>query len=376
MLPRGGRRPGSPRADGRIARIVNTLEWISFNAGPTLLEWMERRAPDTYQAFLAADRASIARLGHGNALAMPYHHAILPLSSPADRTTEIRWGMADFRRRFGREPEGMWLPETAVDDDTLDALAAEGIRFTVLAPHQVEGAPAGRQARAVSGPERAQPSLLFAYDGALAHDVAFGPLVRDADRWLDRLTAGGPGRTAAWSRWPATARPGDTITISARWRWPACSRGSRDAGHVTVENFASWLAQSPGRRSTSACRAQLLELRPRRRALAARLRLQDRSRARHLAGLAGTAPRGDRLARGRSFTPAIEEQAREWFADPWTARDRYGSVVGAEPEALAGLVRELARPGTDDAGLARAAEWLESRARRPADPDLLRLVLR
>jgi alpha-amylase/alpha-mannosidase (GH57 family) len=124
-------------SQGRIRRVINTLEWISYNAGPTLLEWMEHAAPDTYARFLDADRRSLARLGHGNALAMPYHHTILPLASRRDKQTEVRWGIADFRRRFGRDPEGMWLPETAVDDETLDVLAEAGIRFTILAPTQV-----------------------------------------------------------------------------------------------------------------------------------------------------------------------------------------------------------------------------------------------
>src|SRR2546422_2351387 len=97
---------------------------------------MERYAAETYAAVLAAVRI-------GTAVAMPYHHTILPLSSRRDKETEVRWGIADFRRRFGREPEGMWLPETAVDDETLDVLAAEGVRFTILAPHQVERVPAG-----------------------------------------------------------------------------------------------------------------------------------------------------------------------------------------------------------------------------------------
>ena len=105
MLPRRGRGP-NPGHEGRILRIVNTLEQISFNFGPTLLEWMEGQAPATYAAVLAADRNSVARLGHGNAVAMPYHHAILPLSTRREKVTEVRWGIADFRRRFGREPEG------------------------------------------------------------------------------------------------------------------------------------------------------------------------------------------------------------------------------------------------------------------------------
>ncbi|OLD00566.1 MAG: hypothetical protein AUI88_00300 [Gemmatimonadetes bacterium 13_1_40CM_3_70_8] len=101
--------------DGRIAQIVNTLASISFNFGATLLDWLEREAPATYAAVLEADRASRARhAGHGNAIAMPYHHVIMPLASRRDKVTEVRWGIADFRRRFGRDPEGMWLPETAV----------------------------------------------------------------------------------------------------------------------------------------------------------------------------------------------------------------------------------------------------------------------
>ena len=92
--------------DGRIARVVNTLASISFDFGPTLLEWLERHAPTTYAGVLEADRVSRARHdGHGNALAMPYHHVILPLASRRDKVTEVRWGIADFRRRFGREPD-------------------------------------------------------------------------------------------------------------------------------------------------------------------------------------------------------------------------------------------------------------------------------
>src|SRR2546425_11721898 len=114
-------------------------------------------------------------------------HLILPLSPRRDKVTGVRWGIADFRRRFGREPEGMWLPETAVDDETLDVLAAEGIRFTILAPHQVERAPGDGLPGwyRTSGGRRI---AVFIYDGAISHDVAFGPLVRDAAAWVERLT--------------------------------------------------------------------------------------------------------------------------------------------------------------------------------------------
>ena len=175
-----------PGRDGRIAEIINTLAWISFNFGPTLLNWMETAAPDTYRAMLEADRESLKRLGHGNAIAHPYHHAILPLSTRRDKVTEVRWGIRDFRRRFGREPEGMWLPETAVDDETLDVLAEHGIKFTILAPHQAQPLPPEGQPglyRTSGGREIA----LFCYDGDLSHGVAFGELIRDAGLWLARI---------------------------------------------------------------------------------------------------------------------------------------------------------------------------------------------
>lgn len=173
-------------ASGRIREIINTLEWVSFNVGPTLMEWMERHAPGTYRSFLEADRRSRERSGHGTAMAQPYHHTILPLASPRDRRTEIRWGIADFRRRFGREPEGMWLPETAVDLGTLDDLAAEGIAFTIVGDHQVEvPPPTGRPGWVRTGGGRR--IAVFCYDGPLSHDIAFGPLLRDGAMWARRV---------------------------------------------------------------------------------------------------------------------------------------------------------------------------------------------
>src|SRR5512142_462932 len=122
---------------GQIVRIVNNYARISYNFGPTLLAWMEPNAPEVYQAVLRADVESQERCGgHGSALAQAYNHVILPLAGARDKDTQVEWGIRDFRRRFGREPEGMWLPETAVDLETLDGLATRGIRFTILAPHQ------------------------------------------------------------------------------------------------------------------------------------------------------------------------------------------------------------------------------------------------
>jgi alpha-amylase/alpha-mannosidase (GH57 family) len=195
--------------DGGILSIVNNFTSLSFNVGPTLLAWLERGSPSTYRAILDADRASLAeRGGHGNAIAQAYNHAILPLCSPRDRLTQVRWGIVDFERRFGRRPEGMWLPECAADLETLRCLEGEGIRFTVLGPGQArrfraEPAPAWtdgidprRAYRVELGGGRAIAA--FFYDGAVARDISFGDGLRDRDAFVDRLIAAfgetGPGK--------------------------------------------------------------------------------------------------------------------------------------------------------------------------------------
>ena len=235
-----------PGRDGRIAEIINALGWISFNFGPTLLNWMEDAAPDTYRAMLEADRDSLRRLGHGNAIAHPYHHAILPLSTRRDKVTEVRWGIRDFRRRFGREPEGMWLPETAVDDETLDVLAEHGIKFTILAPHQATPLPPDGLPglyRTSGGREIA----LFFYDGDLSHGIAFGELIRDAGLWISRLR----GRSGLVSM----ATDGETYghhhkfgemalaRVIHELRAPSPQAEKGTGGELT--NYAAFLAQHP-----------------------------------------------------------------------------------------------------------------------------------
>src|SRR4051812_16057055 len=124
-------------SEAHIARLVNNYSRISFNFGPTLLSWLEQKSPETYQALLDADRESQQRFsGHGSALAQVYNHIIMPLAVRRDKVTQVVWGIRDFQNRFGRVPEGMWLAETAVDVETLDVLAEQGIRFTVLSPFQ------------------------------------------------------------------------------------------------------------------------------------------------------------------------------------------------------------------------------------------------
>ncbi|NLA30983.1 MAG: DUF3536 domain-containing protein [Methanomicrobiales archaeon] len=191
-------------AEGMIADIVNTYSRISFTAAPTLLSWLERRRPDVYEAIIDADRESQERYaGHGSAIACCYNHIILPLATRRDKETQIAWGVRDFAARFGREPEGMWLPETAVDIESLDLMAGAGIRFAILAPHQAGKVRAtgadgwtdvsGGQVetrmpytcRLPSGREIA----IFFYDGTISRDIAFGPLLSDGRRFAGRLLA-------------------------------------------------------------------------------------------------------------------------------------------------------------------------------------------
>jgi hypothetical protein len=234
-----------PAPDGRISRIVNTLESISFNVGSTLAEWLAREAPDTWHAMLAADRSSRTRRGHGNAIAMPYHHLILPLASRRDKISEVRWGIADFRKRFGREPTGMWLPETAVDMETLDVLAGEGIRFTILAPAQlVQPPPAGLPG--IVHTSSGHSIAVFIYDGPLSHDVAFGRLIRDAELWsaevLSRpLAEAGPTLVSL-------AADGETFGHHHRFGEMALAATLDRLSHdpeVRLDNYASFLARHP-----------------------------------------------------------------------------------------------------------------------------------
>lgn len=189
-------------AEGTITKIANNYNLISFNFGPTLLSWLEDKAPEVHQALLEADAESLKRLGHGNALAQVYNHLIMPLANARDKLTQVRWGLADFELRFGRKPEGMWLAETAADVASLECLAAEGIKFTILAPGQAARVkPPEGDWQEVSGgqidPRRAYKALLpsgreialFFYDGPASRAIAFEKTLDDGNRLAQRLVS-------------------------------------------------------------------------------------------------------------------------------------------------------------------------------------------
>ena len=188
---------------GNIIKIINNYSRISFNFGPTLLSWMEKHQPEIYQTVLEADKISQERYhGHGSAIAQIYHHIIMPLANDRDKYTQIYWGIKDFQTRFRRYPEGMWLPETAVDYRTLEIMADLGIQFTILAPHQAkkirkveENAPWQEVNKTTLNTK--QPYVcnlpsgksihLFFYDGPISHEVSFGDILSNGEKLVNRL---------------------------------------------------------------------------------------------------------------------------------------------------------------------------------------------
>ncbi|HKK75536.1 MAG TPA: DUF3536 domain-containing protein [Saprospiraceae bacterium] len=187
---------------GQIVNILSNYSRISFNFGPTLLSWLEENDPGTYMSILEADRHSMEHFGgHGSAVAQSYSHLISPLANLRDIETQIKWGIADFQHRFNRLPEGMWLAETAVDTRTLEALADNDIKYTILAPRQ------GKAIRKIGNdkwtelpPDSIDPRrpylcklpsgkeiVLFFYHGGIAQGVAFDGYLNDGEYFASKF---------------------------------------------------------------------------------------------------------------------------------------------------------------------------------------------
>jgi alpha-amylase/alpha-mannosidase (GH57 family) len=246
----------------RIVKLVNNYAHISFNFGPTLLLWMEQKSPQVLESIKQADKESQERFGgHGSAMAQVYNHMIMPLAHPRDKETQVIWGIRDFIYRFGRRPEGMWLPETAVDIPTLEALAAQGIRFTILAPRQAKRvrAHAGRNWKDVSldriDPSRAYqvrlPSkktiALFFYDGPISQAVAFEGLLSDGKRFADRLL-GGFSAERTWPQLSHIATDGESYGHHHHYGEMALTyalHSIENGGSAKLINYAQFLALHP-----------------------------------------------------------------------------------------------------------------------------------
>lgn len=355
--------------DGRIVGLLNNYAWMSFNFGPTLLSWMADYAPDVLAGIVQGDVESRARHGgHGNALAQVYNHIILPLASEQDKRTQVRWGIADFRKRFGREPEGMWLAETAADVATLEALAAENIRFTILAPRQA------RRWRRIGDrgwndygidPSRAYlcrlPSgrsiSLFFYDGIISQMVAFERLLDSGEKFLGRLMHGFDSRRG---------HP-ELMHIATDGE----SYGHHHAfGDMALAYVLNRLRNDPNLRLTNY--GEFLELHP----PEYEVEIYDNSSWSCIHGVerwradCGCKTRGDWHQKWRGplrrafdglatrLDEFFDSEGRTLFADPWKARDHYIDVIlDREEESVRRFFAQHGLPGLDDARI-RQGLWL------------------
>jgi len=167
---------------------LGNFEKISFNIGPTLFSWMRKYDPSASRLIVAQDQANIRLHGVGNAMAQSYNHTILPLATREDKITQVEWGIADFEHQFGHRPIGMWIPETAVDVETLNVLAEHDIEYTILAPWQAEC-----EHLDVTEPYRVALSAgksitVFFYHQGLSTGVSFNPsLTNNADEFVRNI---------------------------------------------------------------------------------------------------------------------------------------------------------------------------------------------
>jgi len=355
-------------ADNRIHAMVNNYARLSFNFGPTLARWIERHDPRTLARIVAGDRQQQKRLGHGGAMAQVWGHPIVPLLSPADRRTQILWGLQDFRRHFGREAEGIWLPETAADPATLEALIDAGLKFTILAPEQIaavrgpgktawtevnrDSVDSGRAYRWVA--PNGKSIAIAVFDGPMSREIAFGDAARDAATFLQKVRASAERSGVKGRRLVLAASDGELYGHHKKFSdltlAYATSVDAPKAG-VQVTNLAAFLADDPPTWEVDLARGPNGEGtawscghgvgRWRRHCGCAM-----RSPAETGWSQAWRGPLRDGLDLLRDSGVAFfEDLAGELFVDPWGARDAYGTVVDDPPAARAQLLQTFGRPG-------------------------------
>ncbi len=340
--------------DGYIERIVNNYEKISFDFGPTLLDWLEKNEPEVHAAIIEADRQSRRRFsGHGSAMAQAYNHIIMPLANHRDRYSQVVWGIRDFEYRFGRKPEGMWLPETAVDYETLDILAELGITFTVLAPRQ-----AGKVSRlgtqswrdvsdAAIDPTRAYlaglPSgrriNIFFYDGPISNAVSFEDVLKSGEAFARRL-AGSFSDKRNWAQLVHIATDGENYGHHHRFADMALAYALQYIeanGLAKITNYGEFLEKHPPTHEVKIIEKTSWSC----------VHGVDRwwSDCGDTTG-AGSHPDWDQEWRTPlrnafdmlrdTLAPRYEEKARALLKDPWAARDGYIDVIlDRKPESVA-----------------------------------------
>ena len=340
-----------------VVDIVNNFEYLSFNVGATLMSWLEKYDVEVYHKIIEGDRLSAARLnGQGNAIAQVYNHIIMPLANERDKYTQIRWGKADFRARFGRDPEGMWLAETAVDRATLEALIAEDIRFIILAPSQAERC---RPLATDNNPEpqwyevggsQIDPTRpyrcfldqtnyidIFFYDGPISRDMGFSNTLNSADNLASRLGQAVKGDRKHESQLISVATDGETFGHHKGGTEKCLAYAFTKVfsqRNWQVTNYAHYLSLHPP--------TWEVELKP----VTAWSCAHGVERWRSNCGCGGGGtwqqewrkPLREALDWLRDrLIPLYETTAAELFRDPWQARDTYIKVINSDhaPDTIA-----------------------------------------
>ena len=338
--------------DLKIIDIINNYSKISFNFGPTLLYNMRCDNPEAYSEIIRADRLSMEKFsGHGSALAQVYNHMIMPLADRRDKYTQAYWGIKDFRLRFGREPEGMWLPETAVDTDTLEVLAELGMKFTVLAPRQakrVKKALKGSRWKELSG-EAIDPNMpylcqlpsgrtiaIFFYNGEISQELGFGRLLDNGENFARRLSGAFPEDNRA-SALVHIATDGESYGHHHRHGDMAlsyCIHHIETEGLARLTNYGEYLEKFPP--------DQLVEIHD--NSSWSCVHGVERWRADCGCATGGypdwnqqwRAPLRAALDRLRdALAPLFEQEASRYLKDPWGARNEYIDVINdRSPESV------------------------------------------
>ena len=360
---------------GTIENIVNNYQLISFNFGPTLLWWLAAEAPEVVEALREADRISARRWGWGNALAQVYNHLIMPLATRRDKLTQIRWGIRDFEHYFRRQPLGMWLAETAVDLETLELMAGEGLKFTILAPHQASAvrSPGGKDWQAVGpgGVDGRRPykvstpagdMAVFFYQGPLSRGVAFEGLLDDGARFAQRIKESLPPDEGGDSLL-TMATDGESYGHHHRFGEMALAFALNQLDHdpgVELTNLAAYLEAHPPQweariaentswscahgveRWRSNCGCAINPGGPGNQAWRGPLRAAVDHLLSRLAGL-------------------LQSEGAKLFNDPWAARDDYvGLILDDGPARREAFFKVHQRHALDPAEQVRALKLMES----------------
>ena len=361
----------------KIKSLVNNYDRLTFDFGPTLARWLEPHDPQAARRIREGDASQRQRVGQGGGIAQVWAHPIAPLLSPRDRQTQIAWGLHDFRRRFGRDAEGIWLPETAVDAPTLEALIDAQVRFTILAPEQIAAVrKPGKEWLAVNAntldsgrlyrwphPDGSGRSIALAiFDGPVSRDLAFGSAARDAGTFLAAVRKAADRSGAEGRRLVLAATDGELYGHHKKFADLTLAYATQVAAasaQIEVTNLAAFVQRQPptweaqlhpgpdGEGTAWSCSHGV-------------------GRWRRNCGCAMDVSRGWSQAwRGplrEAFDQLRDRAARffadagdDLFADPWQARDGYGEIVDAPPEQRMRYLRSIGR-GPLKHGQAHAAQ--------------------